>query len=70
MDLELEAPLAFYVPTTGYRLWCRHLRSIGLRPRPSRKYNFAKSQWKLYWEGVRDARLSDAAVYLIDKYGY
>jgi hypothetical protein len=61
-------PIA-YIPRIGYRLWCRHIRECGLKPR-TRRFNFAKSQWKLYWTGVRDSRLSDVSFCLIDKYGY
>jgi len=31
---------------------------------------FALEQWCLYWKGVRDGRLHDCAMYLIDRYGY
>jgi hypothetical protein len=54
---------------SNYRKWCAHIRSVGLKPR-TRKFNFAKSQWDLYWAGVRDSRLSDVSFWLIDQFGY
>lgn len=32
--------------------------------------DYAVSQWNLYWSGVRDGRLHDATIWLIDRYGY
>lgn len=50
-----------------YRQWCKHLRSCQINPR---RYNYARLQWDRYWDGVRDQRLCDAAIWLIDKFGY
>lgn len=50
-----------------YRQWCKYLRSCHIDPR---KYRYARIQWDNYWNGVRDSRLCDAAIWLIDRFGY
>lgn len=46
-----------------YRRWCRHLRNdCKLDPR---RRGYARYNWDLYWDGVRDVRLCDAAIWLI-----
>lgn len=69
MDLDNFDEKVYYPPGASYkyRLWCKHLRSIGHDPR---KRGFARNQWKQYWAGERGHLLCDAAIYLIDKYGY
>lgn len=60
-------PLADRRSMHHYRQWCAYLRSCQIDPR---KYGYARNQWNLYWDGVRDHRLADAAIWLIDKFGY
>ena len=53
--------------THYYRQWCAYLRECGLKPRCN-GFSFARSQWNMFWDGVRDQRLCDAAFWLIRKF--
>lgn len=50
----------------GYRQWRKFAKTQADHFHP----DFIKSQWELYWQGVRDVRLHDMTIWLIDRYGY
>ena len=58
----------------NYILWLNHVRkdckAMNYAVSDTVIQNFAKNQWDLYWAGVRDSRLADVSIYLIDTYGY
>lgn len=60
-------PQTMHSIVEALNLWCDHCKDcLG----DNFSYEFAMEQWLLYWDGVRDARLHDCAIWLIDRYGY
>lgn len=52
---------------TEFVAWDTHCReTLG----DNYNLQFAIDQWMLFWSGVRDVRLHDNCIWLIDKYGY
>lgn len=47
----------------NYDRWFQHCKENGTE-------KIAREQWDLYWQGVRDVRLHDCAIWLIDQFGY
>ena len=46
-----------------YDAWFNHCKKYGYT-------NIAREQWDLFFSGVRDSRLADISIWLIDTFGY